>query len=74
VIGFVALIVVSATLEQIFGAALYRYAVSGAVPEGMTAADFDSIIKPRRGRFGRRSASTGGGVPPAPPPARPDVS
>jgi uncharacterized protein DUF6159 len=73
-VGFVALIVVSATLEQIFGAALYRYAVSGSVPEGMLAADFDAIIKPRRGRFGRRRRSMEGGVPPVPPPARPDVS
>jgi Family of unknown function (DUF6159) len=71
VIGFVSLIVVSATLEQIFGAALYRYAVTGAVPVGMTADDFESIVKPRKGRLGRRS--TKALVPPAPPPARPDV-
>jgi len=71
VVGFVTLIVVSATLEQIFGAALYRYAVSGAVPVGMTAADFEAIVKPRRGRFGRKQR---GWVPPAPPPTRPDVS
>jgi len=70
VIGFVALIVLSATLEQIFGAALYRYAVTGAVPAGMDASDFESIIKPRRGPFGR---SKKGGLPPVPPPARPDV-
>ena len=74
VIGFVALIVVSATLEQIFGAALYRYAVSGAVPEGMTAADFESIVKPRRRPFGGRGRTKQGVVPPVPPPARPDVS
>jgi hypothetical protein len=73
VLGFVSLIVVSATLEQIFGAALYRYAVSGAVPEGMTAADFESIVKPRRGRFGRRGRAQGG-TPPTPPPVRPDLS
>jgi uncharacterized protein DUF6159 len=72
VIGFVSLIVVSATLEQIFGAALYRYAVTGAVPVGMTAADFESIVKPRKGPFGRRSTTTTW-APPAPPPARPDV-
>ena len=70
VVGFVALMVLSVTLEQIFGAALYRYAVTGAVPAGMTAADFESIVKPRRGVFGR---SRKVGVPPAPPPARPDV-
>lgn len=71
VIGFVALIVVSATLEQIFGAALYRYAVSGAVPPGMDASDFESIIKPRSGRFGRRRGTNS--APPVPPPARPDA-
>src|SRR5262245_51052899 len=70
VVGFVALVVLAAALEQIFGAALYRYAVSGAVPVGMSAADFESIIKPRRGPFGRRRRSA---IPPAPPPARPDV-
>jgi hypothetical protein len=74
VIGFVALVVVSSALEQIFGAALYRYAVSGSVPPGMSAEDFDSVIKPRRGPFGRRAGDTKVGVPPAPPPQRPDVS
>jgi hypothetical protein len=73
VIGFVALVVVSSALEQIFGAALYRYAVSGSVPPGMSAEDFDSVIKPRRGRFGHRGGTMKVGVPPAPPPQRPDV-
>jgi hypothetical protein len=45
--------------------------VTGAVPIGMTAADFESIVKPRKGPFAR--SSTKGWVPPAPPPARPDV-
>jgi hypothetical protein len=74
VVSFVALVVVSSALEQIFGAALYRYAVSGAVPPGMSPADFESMIKPRRRPFGRRGKAPRGGVPPAPPPARPDVS
>jgi hypothetical protein len=72
VVGFVSLVVVSATLEQIFGAALLRYAVTGAVPVGMTADDFESIVKPRKGSFGRSGTNTTW-VPPAPPPARPDV-
>ena len=72
VLGFVALIVVSATLEQIFGAALYRYAVTGAVPVGMTAADFESVVKPRKRPFGGKGTSKPF-VPPPPPPARPDV-
>jgi hypothetical protein len=61
--GFLALVVVTGTLNEIFTAALYRYAVTGAVPPGMVAADFDSIIKPRHGLFGRRGRS---GVPPRP--------
>jgi uncharacterized protein DUF6159 len=73
VLGFIAIVVVSTAVEQIFSAALYRYATTGAVPVGMSPADFESVIKPRRGAFGRRSGTNTGWVPPAPPPARPDV-
>ena len=66
VLSFLAVIVVTATLNEIFTAALYRYAVSGAVPPGMSAMDFESIIKPRRRPFGRSRA------PHVPAPPRPD--
>jgi hypothetical protein len=68
VLAFLAVITVSATLNEIFTAALYRYAVSGAVPPGMSAEDFGSWLKPRHRLFRRSSAPR----PPAPP--RPDVA
>lgn len=73
VVGLVSLIVVSATLEQIFGAALYRYAVTGAVPVGMTAADFDSIVEPRKGPVRAPGRCEQGPGSSGAPPARPDV-
>ena len=56
VVGLLAVITISSTLNEIFTAALYRYAVSGAVPPGWSAEDFDDVIKPRRGPFGRRKS------------------
>ena len=67
VAGFVAVLTVSETLNQIFTAALYRYAVTGAVPPGMDETDFTSIIKPRKFGFRRRSQ------PPGSTPLRPDL-
>jgi hypothetical protein len=68
VLGFIAVLTVTQTLNEIFTAALYRYAVSGAVPPGMDESDFTSVIKPRKLRFGRRSQ------PPPLQPPRPDVT
>jgi uncharacterized protein DUF6159 len=65
VVGFVAVLTVTQTLNEIFTAALYRYAVVGAVPPGMDESDFTSIIKPRRFRLRRRGPSSGG-TPPRP--------
>jgi hypothetical protein len=67
VVGFLAVIVVSETLNEIFTAALYRYAVTGQIPGGMTREDFESWIKPRRRLFGRFRA------PSTPTPPRPDA-
>ena len=67
VAGFVAAVTVSETLNQIFTAALYRYAVTGAVPPGMDESDFTSIIKPRKFGFRRRP------TPPGSTPLRPDL-
>jgi hypothetical protein len=67
VVSFLAVVTVTNTLNEIFTAALYRYAASGAVPPGWTAEDFESVIKPRRRLFGR----SGTAKPPAPP--RPDA-
>ncbi len=66
VLSFLAVVVISSTLNEIFTAALYRYAVSGAVPPGMSPMDFESVMKPRRTLFGRSRA------PHAPAPPRPD--
>jgi hypothetical protein len=68
VVAFLAVLTVSATLNEIFTAALYRYAVSGAVPPGMSPEDFGSWLKPRRRLFRRSSA------PPPPAPPRPDAA
>jgi hypothetical protein len=51
--SFVGLLTITTTLTDVFNAALYRYAVAGQVPEGFTAMDFESVVKPRS-RFGRR--------------------
>jgi len=53
--SFVAMLTITTTLTDVFNAALYRYAVAGQVPEGFTAMDFESVVKPRS-RFGRRAA------------------
>jgi hypothetical protein len=67
--SFVALITITTTLTDVFNAALYRYAVAGTEPDGFTAMDFESVVKPGK-RLGRRGSSGGN----ASPPERPDLS
>lgn len=57
VIGFAIGMLLSSALSGIFGVALYRYALDGEAVGGFTPAEFDSAVKPKRGR-GRKTPPT----------------
>jgi hypothetical protein len=50
VIGLAISMLISSALSNIFGVALYRYALDGTPVGGFTAEEFDSAVRPRGGR------------------------
>ncbi len=56
VIGLAISMLVSSALSNIFGVALYRYALDGEALGGFTAEDMESVVKPKRG--GRNAPPT----------------
>jgi hypothetical protein len=59
VIGLAISMLVSSALSNIFGVALYRYALDGEAIGGFTAAELESAVKPRRGRNAPPTATPG---------------
>ncbi|HEX7244183.1 MAG TPA: DUF6159 family protein [Solirubrobacterales bacterium] len=59
VIGLAISMLVSSALSNIFGVALYRYALDGEAVGGFTAEEFESAVKPRGGRNAPPTATPG---------------
>jgi len=59
VIGLAISMLVSSALSNIFGVALYRYALDGEALGGFTAEEFDSAIRTRKGRNAPPTATPG---------------
>jgi len=59
VIGLAISMLVSSALSNIFGVALYRYALDGEAVGGFTPAELESAVKPRRGRNAPPTATPG---------------
>ncbi len=59
VIGLAISLLVSKALSNIFGVALYRYALDGEAVGGFTAEEFESAVKPRGGRNAPPTATPG---------------
>jgi len=59
VIGLAISMLVSSALSNIFGVALYRYALDGEAVGGFTPAELDSAVKPRGGRNAPPTATPG---------------
>jgi uncharacterized protein DUF6159 len=59
VIGLAISMLVSSALSNIFGVALYRYALEGEAIGGFTAEELESAVKPRGGRNAPPTATPG---------------
>ncbi|MGH2975859.1 MAG: DUF6159 family protein [Solirubrobacterales bacterium] len=59
VIGLAISMLVSSALSNIFGVALYRYALDGEAVGGFTPEELDSAVRPRRGRNAPPTATPG---------------
>jgi len=59
VIGLAISMLVSSALSNIFGVALYRYALDGEAVGGFTPEELDSAVKPRGGRNAPPTATPG---------------
>lgn len=59
VIGLAISMLVSSALSNIFGVALYRYALEGEAVGGFTAQELESAVKPRGGRNAPPTATPG---------------
>jgi hypothetical protein len=59
VIGLAISMLVSSALSNIFGVALYRYALDGEAVGGFTSAELESAVKPRGGRNAPPTATPG---------------
>jgi Family of unknown function (DUF6159) len=59
VIGLAISMLVSSALSNIFGVALYRYALEGQAIGGFTAEELESAVKPRGGRNAPPTATPG---------------
>jgi len=59
VIGLAISMLISSALSNIFGVALYRYALDGEAVGGFTPAELESAVKPRRGRNAPPTATPG---------------
>jgi hypothetical protein len=59
VIGMAISMLVSSALSNIFGVALYRYALDGEAIGGFTPEELESAVKPRRGRNAPPTATPG---------------
>ena len=59
VIGLAISMLVSSALSNIFGVALYRYALDGEAVGGFTAQELESAVKPRGGRNAPPTATPG---------------
>jgi hypothetical protein len=59
VIGLAISMLVSSALSNIFGVALYRYALDGEAIGGFTAEELESAVKPRSGRNAPPTATPG---------------
>ncbi len=59
VIGLAISMLISSALSNIFGVALYRYAVDGEAVGGFTAEELNSAVKPRKGRNAPPTATPG---------------
>jgi len=59
VIGLAISMLVSSALSNIFGVALYRYALDGEAVGGFTPAELESAVKPRGGRNAPPTATPG---------------
>ncbi|MFI5027219.1 MAG: DUF6159 family protein [Solirubrobacterales bacterium] len=59
VIGLAISMLVSSALSNIFGVALYRYALEGQAVGGFTAEELESAVKPRGGRNAPPTATPG---------------
>ncbi len=59
VIGLAISMLISSALSNIFGVALYRYALDGEAVGGFTAEEFESAVKPRGGRNAPPTATPG---------------
>ncbi len=59
VIGLAISMLVSSALSNIFGVALYRYALDGEALGGFTALELESAVKPRSGRNAPPTATPG---------------
>jgi hypothetical protein len=59
VIGLALAMLVSSALSNIFGVALYRYALDGEAVGGFTTQELESAVKPRGGRNAPPTATPG---------------
>jgi hypothetical protein len=59
VIGLAISMLVSSALSNIFGVALYRYALDGRAVGGFTAEEFESAVRSRKGRNAPPTATPG---------------
>jgi Family of unknown function (DUF6159) len=59
VIGLAISMLVSSALSNIFGVALYRYALDGEAVGGFTAEEFESAVRPKGGRNAPPTATPG---------------
>lgn len=59
VIGLAISMLISSALSNIFGVALYRYALDGEAVGGFTPAELESAVKPRGGRNAPPTATPG---------------
>jgi len=59
VIGLAISMLISSALSNIFGVALYRYALDGEAVGGFTPAELESAVKPRSGRNAPPTATPG---------------
>jgi len=59
VIGLAISMLVSSALSNIFGVALYRYALDGEAVGGFSPAELESAVKPRGGRNAPPTATPG---------------